>query len=150
MIREKNPLPKLIIIDGGKGQLSSAVKSLKKLDIYNSIPIIGIAKRLEELYYPGDSIPLYLNKKSETLKVIQNLRNEAHRFSLTFHKSKRSKSSLNSKFDMIPGIGEKTKLKLLRKFKSINRIKGLTILEIANEIGNSKAKKIKEYLNDEN
>ena len=150
MIREKSPLPKLIIIDGGKGQLSSAVKSLKKLNIYKSIPIIGIAKRLEELYYPGDSIPLYLNKKSETLKVIQNLRNEAHRFSLTFHKSKRSKNSLNSKFDIIPGVGEKTKLKLLRKFKSINRIKGLTILEIANEIGKSKAKKIKEYLNDEN
>ena len=150
MIREKTPLPKLIIIDGGKGQLSSAVKSLKKLNIYKSIPIIGIAKRLEELYYPGDSIPLYLNKKSETLKVIQNLRNEAHRFSLTFHKSKRSKNSLNSNFDMIPGVGEKTKLKLLRKFKSINRIKGLTVLEIANEIGQSKAKKIKEYLNDEN
>ena len=101
-------------------------------------------------YSPSIENPLYLNKKSETLKVIQNLRNEAHRFSLTFHKSKRSKNSLNSKFDMIPGIGEKTKLKLLRKFKSITRIKALTVLEIANEIGNSKAKKIKEYLNDEN
>ena len=111
MIREKNPLPKLIIIDGGKGQLSSAVKSLKKLDIYSSVPIIGIAKRLEELYYPGDSIPLYLNKKSETLKVIQNLRNEAHRFSLTFHKSKRYKNSLISKFDMIRAFGEKAILK---------------------------------------
>ena len=150
MLNEKLDLPKLIVIDGGKGQLSSAVKSLKELKLYTTIPIIGIAKRLEELYYPNDSIPLYLNKKSETLKVIQSLRNEAHRFSLTFHKSKRSKNSLNSKFDMIPGIGEKTKLKLLRKFKSITRIKGLTVLEIANEIGNSKAKKIKEYLNDEN
>ena len=123
MINEESELPKLIVIDGGKGQLSSAVKSLKKLNLYTTIPIIGIAKRLEELYYPNDSIPLYLNKKSETLKVIQNLRNEAHRFSLTFHKSKRSKNSLKSELDIIPGVGEKTKLKLLRKFKSIIQLK---------------------------
>tara|TARA_Y100001970_G_scaffold38596_1_gene47563 strand:- start:2884 stop:4713 length:1830 start_codon:yes stop_codon:yes gene_type:complete len=146
MINENNPLPKLIIVDGGKGQLSSAVKSLKELKLYTTIPIIGIAKRLEELYYPNDSIPLYLNKKSETLKVIQNLRNEAHRFSLTFHKNRRSKDSLKSDLDIIPGIGEKTKLKLLRKFKSILQLKQVRKEEIEDEIGKSKAKKLIDFL----
>ena len=149
MINEQSELPKLIVIDGGKGQLSSAVKSLKKLNLYTTIPIIGIAKRLEELYYPNDSIPLYLNKKSETLKVIQNLRNEAHRFSLTFHKSKRSKNSLKSELDIIPGVGEKTKLKLLRKFKSIIQLKKARKEEIINEIGKSKTKKLLDYLDRE-
>ena len=149
MLNEKLDLPKLIVIDGGKGQLSSAVKSLKELKLYTKIPIIGIAKRLEELYYPNDSIPLYLNKKSETLKVIQNLRNEAHRFSLTFHKSKRSKDSLKSELDVIPGIGEKTKLKLLRKFKSILQLKKVRKEEIINEIGKSKTKKLIDFLDRE-
>ncbi len=148
LLNENKSLPKLIVIDGGKGQLSSAVKSLKKLDLYNSIPIIGIAKRLEELYFPNDSIPLYLNKKSETLKVIQNLRNEAHRFSLTFHKSKRSKVSLKSELDIINGIGEKTKLKLLKKFKSISNIKKYSFDEVSSEIGKSKTKKLFEFLDD--
>ena len=148
MLNENKSLPKLIVIDGGKGQLSSAVKSLKKLDLYKSIPIIGIAKRLEELYFPNDSIPLYLNKKSETLKVIQNLRNEAHRFSLTFHKSKRSKVSLKSELDIINGIGEKTKLKLLKKFKSISNIKKHSFDEVSSEIGKSKTKKLFEFLDD--
>ena len=149
MLNEQSELPKLIVIDGGKGQLSSAVKSLKKLNLYTTIPIIGIAKRLEELYYPNDSIPLYLNKKSETLKVIQNLRNEAHRFSLTFHKSKRSKNSLKSELDIIPGVGEKTKLKLLRKFKSIIQLKKARKEEIINEIGKSKTKKLLDFLDRE-
>jgi len=149
MINENTALPKLIVIDGGKGQLSSAVKSLKKLKLYTKISIIGIAKRLEELYYPNDSIPLYLNKKSETLKVIQNLRNEAHRFSLTFHKSKRSKNSLKSELDGIAGIGEKTKLKLLRKFKSILQLKKVRKEEIINEIGKSKTKKLIDFLDRE-
>ena len=149
MINEESELPKLIVIDGGKGQLSSAVKSLKKLNLYTTIPIIGIAKRLEELYYPNDSIPLYLNKKSETLKVIQNLRNEAHRFSLTFHKSKRSKNSLKSELDIIPGVGEKTKLKLLRKFKSIIQLKKARKEEIINEIGKSKTKNLLDFLDKE-
>ena len=149
MLNEQSELPKLIVIDGGKGQLSSAVKSLKKLNLYTTIPIIGIAKRLEELYYPNDSIPLYLNKKSETLKVIQNLRNEAHRFSLTFHKSKRSKNSLKSELDIIPGIGEKTKLKLLIKFKSIIQLKKARKEEIINEIGKSKTKKLLDFLDRE-
>ena len=148
LLNENKSLPKLIVIDGGKGQLSSAVKSLKKLDLYKSIPIIGIAKRLEELYFPNDSIPLYLNKKSETLKVIQNLRNEAHRFSLTFHKSKRSKVSLKSELDIINGIGEKTKLKLLKKFKSISNIKKHSFDEVSSEIGESKTKKLFEFLDD--
>jgi excinuclease ABC subunit C len=148
LLNENKSLPKLIVIDGGKGQLSSAVKSLKKLDLYKSIPIIGIAKRLEELYFPNDSIPLYLNKKSESLKVIQNLRNEAHRFSLTFHKSKRSKVSLKSELDIINGIGEKTKLKLLKKFKSISNIKKLSFDEVSSEIGKSKTKKLFEFLDD--
>ena len=149
LINEQSELPKLIVIDGGKGQLSSAIKSLKKLNLYTTIPIIGIAKRLEELYYPNDSIPLYLNKKSETLKVIQNLRNEAHRFSLTFHKSKRSKNSLKSELDIIPGVGEKTKLKLLRKFKSIIQLKKARKEEIINEIGKSKTKKLLDFLDRE-
>ena len=149
LLNENKSLPKLIVIDGGKGQLSSAVKSLKKLDLYSSIPIIGIAKRLEELYFPNDSIPLYLNKKSETLKVIQNLRNEAHRFSLTFHKSKRSKVSLKSELDIITGIGEKTKLKLLKKFKSISNIKKHSFDEVSSEVGKSKAKKLFEFLDDD-
>ena len=148
LLNENKSLPKLIVIDGGKGQLSSAVKSLKKLDLYTSIPIIGIAKRLEELYFPNDSIPLYLNKKSESLKVIQNLRNEAHRFSLTFHKSKRSKVSLKSELDIINGIGEKTKLKLLKKFKSISNIKKHSFDEVSSEIGKSKTKKLFEFLDD--
>ena len=148
LLNENKSLPKLIVIDGGKGQLSSAVKSLKKLDLYKSIPIIGIAKRLEELYFPNDSIPLYLNKKSESLKVIQNLRNEAHRFSLTFHKSKRSKVSLKSELDIINGIGEKTKLKLLKKFKSISNIKKHSFDEVSSEIGESKTKKLFEFLDD--
>ena len=148
LLNENKSLPKLIVIDGGKGQLSSAVKSLKKLDLYKSIPIIGIAKRLEELYFPNDSIPLYLNKKSETLKVIQNLRNEAHRFSLTFHKSKRSKVSLKSELDIINGIGEKTKLKLLKKFKSISNIKKHSFDQVSSEIGKSKTKKLFEFLDD--
>ena len=148
LLNENKSLPKLIVIDGGKGQLSSGVKSLKKLDLYKSIPIIGIAKRLEELYFPNDSIPLYLNKKSETLRVIQNLRNEAHRFSLTFHKSKRSKVSLKSELDIINGIGEKTKLKLLKKFKSISNIKKHSFDEVSSEIGKSKTKKLFEFLDD--
>ena len=148
LLNENKSLPKLIVIDGGKGQLSSAVKSLKKLDLFKSIPIIGIAKRLEELYFPNDSIPLYLNKKSESLKVIQNLRNEAHRFSLTFHKSKRSKVSLKSELDIINGIGEKTKLKLLKKFKSISNIKKHSFDEVSSEIGKSKTKKLFEFLDD--
>ena len=144
LIDEKKALPQLIVIDGGKGQLSSAVKSLKKLNIESKVTIIGIAKRLEEIYFPGDSIPLYLNKKSESLKIIQNLRNEAHRFGIEFHKSKRVKNAMTSIFDNIEGVGEKTKNKLLKKYKSLAMIKKLSFEEIKGEIGNYKAKKILE------
>ena len=147
MLDEKSVLPSLIIIDGGKGQLSSSIKALKKLKLENTIAILGIAKRLEEIFYPNDPIPLYLNKKSETLKVIQQMRNEAHRFAITFHRNKRSKQALTSSFDEIPGIGEKTKTALLKRFKSLKKIKETSLELLISEVGESKAKKLKEFLN---
>ena len=147
MLDEKSVLPSLIIIDGGKGQLSSSIKALKKLKLENTIAILGIAKRLEEIFYPNDPIPLYLNKKSETLKVIQQMRNEAHRFAITFHRNKRSKQALTSSFDGIPGIGEKTKIALLKRFKSLKKIKETSLELLISEVGESKAKKLKEFLN---
>jgi excinuclease ABC subunit C len=145
MLDENQPLPQLIIIDGGKGQLSSALKSIDALGLRGKIAIVGIAKRLEELFYPGDSVPLYLDKKSETLKVIQQLRNEAHRFGITFHRNKRSKSALNSSIESIPGIGEKTMLSLIQHFKSVKRLKLATEKEISELVGVSKAKKITDF-----
>ena len=145
LLDENEPLPQLIIIDGGKGQLSSALKSLEALNLRGKIAIIGIAKRLEELFYPGDSVPLYLDKKSETLKVIQHLRNEAHRFGITFHRDKRSKSALQSSMETIPGIGEKTMQTLLKHFKSVKRLKLASESEISEVVGPSKAKKIYEF-----
>jgi len=139
VLEENEPLPQLIVIDGGKGQLSSALKSLDRLGLRNKIAIIGIAKRLEEIYYPGDSIPLYLDKKSETLKIIQQLRNEAHRFGITFHRQKRSKSAINSELMQIKGVGEKTAMQLLKKFKSVKRIKEATKAEISEQVGVAKA-----------
>lgn len=145
LLDENQPLPQLIIIDGGKGQLSSALKSIDDLGLRGKIAIIGIAKRLEELFYPGDSAPLYLDKKSETLKVIQFLRNEAHRFGITFHRDKRSKSALNSSIETIPGIGEKTMQTLIKHFKSVKRLKLATEKEISDVVGASKAKKIYDF-----
>jgi excinuclease ABC subunit C len=145
LLDENQPLPNLIIIDGGKGQLSSALKIMDELDLRGKIAIIGIAKRLEELFYPGDSVPLYLDKKSETLKIIQQLRNEAHRFGITFHRDKRSKASLVSSMDTIPGIGEKTMETLIKQFKSVKRLKLASEKEISAVIGISKAKKIVEF-----
>ena len=142
---EEQPLPQLIIIDGGKGQLSSALKSLDKLGLRGKIAIVGIAKRLEELFYPGDPIPLYLDKKSETLKIIQQLRNEAHRFGITFHRDKRSKEALDSALETIPGIGEKTILELLKHFKSVKRISEAGFDDLEKIVGVSRAKKIVEY-----
>jgi len=150
MVEEKSVLPSLIIIDGGKGQLSSSIKALKKLNLENTIAILGIAKRLEEIFYPNDPIPLYLNKKSETLKVIQQMRNEAHRFAITLHRNKRSKQALTSSFDGIPGIGEKTKTALLKRFKSLKNIKETSLELLINEVGESKAKKLKDFLNSMN
>lgn len=145
LLDENQPLPDLIIIDGGKGQLSSALKIMDELNLRGKIAIIGIAKRLEELFYPGDSIPLYLDKKSETLKIIQHLRNEAHRFGITFHRDKRSKSALNSSIETIPGIGEKTMETLIKHFKSVKRLKLATENEIIAVIGLSRAKKITDF-----
>jgi excinuclease ABC subunit C len=145
LMEEEQPLPQLIIIDGGKGQLSSALKSLDKLGLRGKIAIVGIAKRLEELFYPEDPIPLYLDKKSETLKVIQQLRNEAHRFGIEFHRNKRSKDALNTELETIPGIGEKTVVQLLREFKSNKRIAKASFEELAAVIGPDKAKKIFSY-----
>lgn len=145
LLEEEQPLPQLIIIDGGKGQLSSAVKSLDVLGLRGKIAIIGIAKRLEELFYPGDSIPLYLDKKSETLKIIQQLRNEAHRFGITHHRDKRSKSALQTSLETIPGVGEKTMQTLIKHFKSVKRLKEASEDEISKVVGKVKAKKISEF-----
>ena len=138
LLAEEQPLPQLIIIDGGKGQLSSAVKALNVLGLRGKIAIIGIAKRLEELFYPGDSIPLYLDKRSETLKIIQQLRNEAHRFGITFHRNKRSNAALGTELESIPGIGEKTAVELLKHFRSVKRIQTAEKKEIIEIIGNAK------------
>lgn len=145
LLDENEPLPQLIIIDGGKGQLSSALKSLDDLGLRGKISIIGIAKRLEELFYPGDPVPLYLDKKSETLKIIQQLRNEAHRFGITFHRNKRSNNALKTSVEEIPGIGEKTMVTLLKHFKSVKRLKEAPESEISTVVGPSKAKKITEF-----
>ncbi|WP_395044060.1 excinuclease ABC subunit UvrC [Flavobacterium sp.] len=145
MLDENLSLPNLIIIDGGKGQLSSALKSIDDLGLRGKIAIVGIAKRLEELFYPGDSAPLYLDKKSETLRIIQQLRNEAHRFGITFHRDKRSKAALNSTIETIPGIGEKTMLTLIKHFKSVKRLKLAAEKEISDVVGVSKAKKIYDF-----
>ncbi|MDP2526046.1 excinuclease ABC subunit UvrC [Maribacter dokdonensis] len=141
---EMQPLPQLIVIDGGKGQLSSALKSLDLLGLRGKIAIVGIAKRLEEIYFPEDPIPLYLDKKSESLKIIQYLRNEAHRFGITFHRNKRSKGAINSELEGINGVGEKTAQQLLKKFKSVKRIKEASVESLSREVGVSKAKKIYE------
>jgi len=145
LLEEQQPLPQLVIVDGGKGQLSSGLKALEDLGLRGKVTIIGIAKRLEEIYYPGDSIPLYLDKKSESLKVIQHLRNEAHRFGITFHRQKRSKAALDTELDTIPGIGEKTVVELLKHFRSVKRIKEATKEELSQVVGNSRATKVYNY-----
>ena len=145
LLDEKQPLPHLIIIDGGKGQLSSALKSLDALNLRGKIAIIGIAKRLEELFYPDDPIPLYLDKKSETLKIIQQLRNEAHRFGIEHHRNKRSKTALNTELETIPGIGDKTVIELLKHFKSAKRIANAKLDELEAVVGVSRAAKIYNY-----
>lgn len=142
LLNEEEPLPQLIVIDGGKGQLSSALKSLEALGLRGKIAIIGIAKRLEEIYFPNDSVPLYLDKRSETLKIIQQLRNEAHRFGITHHRNKRSKGAIGSELENIDGIGKKTAEQLLKNFKSVKRVKEATIESLAESVGMAKAKKI--------
>lgn len=149
LLEEEHPLPQLIIIDGGKGQLSSAVKSLKKLGIYEKLAVIGIAKKLEELYYPGDQYPLYLDKKSETLKVIQHLRDEAHRFGITFHRKKRDQGTLRTELEMIDGIGRTTAEKLLKHFKSVKKIKQASEQELLEVVNQKQAKAIIDFFKSE-
>jgi len=147
LVEEGKSLPELIIIDGGKGQLSSALKSLDALELRGKIAIVGIAKRLEELFFPEDPIPLYLDKKSETLKIIQQLRNEAHRFGITFHRDKRSKDALVTELESISGIGEKTVVSLLQHFKSAKRVGNATFQELEQLVGTSKALLIAKHYN---
>ena len=149
LVEEKQSLPQLIVIDGGKGQLSSALMSIDALGLRKKIAVIGIAKRLEEIYYPNDPIPLYLDKRSETLKIIQQLRNEAHRFGVRLHRNRRSKSAVSSSLDNIQGIGEKTIVKLLKDFKSVKRIKEAQLDELATSIGAAKAKEIYQHFHSE-
>jgi excinuclease ABC subunit C len=140
ILEENKSLPQLLIIDGGKGQLSAATKSLEKLNLKGRIAVIGIAKRLEEIYFPEDKIPLYINKNSETLKLIQQIRNEAHRFGVKLHRNKREKAMLMSDLDNIKGIGEKTRNELLKRFGSVDLILKANPAEIETVIGKSRTK----------
>lgn len=145
ILEEDGDLPQLILIDGGKGQLSSALKSIDALNLRGKITVISIAEKLEEIYFPGDSIPLYLDKTSETLKVLQRVRDEAHRFGISKHRNKRSKATFTSELEGIPGIGEKSIEELLKKFKSVKRIKSASFEEIEEVIGKSRANKLFEH-----
>ncbi len=147
VLEENQSLPQLIIIDGGKGQLSAALQSLEKLGLRGKIGIIGIAKKLEEIYFPGDSIPLYLDKRSESLKVIQQIRDEAHRFGITHHRSKRDKGTLKTELTEIPGVSHTTAKKLLSHFKSVKNIKEVPEAELVEIIGKAKGKMVFEYYN---
>ncbi|MFB9119582.1 excinuclease ABC subunit UvrC [Bergeyella porcorum] len=150
LLEENEPLPQLILIDGGKGQLSSAVKSLKLLELYGKITIIGIAKRLEEIFFPEDSIPLYLDKKSETLKVLQRVRDEAHRFGVKHHRTRRKNATITTELEDIPGVGEKSVELLLSKFKSVKRIKEASQETLEEVLGKSKGGIVWRYFHDEN
>lgn len=142
LLDENQPLPQLVIVDGGKGQLSSAQKIFNELNLFGRITLIGIAKRLEEIFFPDDPYPIYLDKNSESLKVIQHLRDEAHRFGITFHRNQRSKGQTVSALDQIKGIGEKTRTALLKEFKSVKRIKEASLEELTAVVGEAKAKNI--------
>lgn len=145
LLEEEKPLPKLVVIDGGKGQLSSAVEALQELGIYGKMPIIGIAKRLEEIYFPGDSYPIHIDKKSESLKLLQRIRDEAHRFAITFHRKVRSKNAFETQLTGIPGIGKNTAEKLLKHFKSVKKIKAANLEELSEVIGTSRAQSLIEW-----
>jgi excinuclease ABC subunit C len=147
VLENNEALPNLIIVDGGKGQLSSAVESLKELGIYGQVPILGIAKRLEELYYPEDEFPLYIDKKSETLKIIQQLRDEAHRFGITHHRNRRSKSALVTELDQIKGIGPGAAKQLLAELKSVKKIKETSLEILVDILGQSKGNLVHAYFN---
>jgi excinuclease ABC subunit C len=150
MVEEGSPLPQLIVVDGGKGQLSSSLAALESLGLAGKIAIIGIAKRLEEIFYPGDSVPLYLDKNTPTLKLIQHLRNEAHRFGITFHRDKRSKAAFVSQLESIPGIGSKSLELLMRQFQSLSGIRSASTAELAEIVGAKRAQAVKDYFNSSN
>ena len=145
MIAENETLPDLIVIDGGKGQLSSACDALKSLGLYGQVPVIGIAKRLEEIYFPEDSLPLYIDKKSESLKLIQQIRDEAHRFAITFHRDKRSKGSLVSELEGVEGVGKITATKLLKYFGTVRVIRESSMEKLTEVVGADRAKKVRSY-----
>ena len=147
LLDEGESLPQLVVIDGGKGQLSAAVESLTDLGLFGKIAVVGIAKRLEEIYFPNDSVPLYLDKSSETLKIIQHLRNEAHRFGITFHRKKRSANFIQHELTSLDGVGEKTVLSLYKKFKTMEAIKSASFDELADLIGTKRAQMVIDYLN---
>lgn len=149
VIEEGLPLPQLIVIDGGKGQLGAAIMSLRKLNLMGKVTVIGIAKRLEEIYFPGDSIPMYLDKRSETLKIIQHIRDEAHRFGITHHRNKRSRETFKTELSEIKGISDKTAQKLLTELKSVKHIKEATLAELNAIIGNSKASLVYNFFKDQ-
>jgi excinuclease ABC subunit C len=148
LVLENKPLPQLIVVDGGKGQLSAAVKALKQIDLYGKIAIIGIAKRLEEIYFPSDPVPLYLDKTSETLKVIQHLRDEAHRFGITHHRKRLEKGTIKSELTQIPGIGKNTTQKLLLSLKSVKNIQSASLEDLSSAIGKSKAAIVYNYFHE--
>jgi excinuclease ABC subunit C len=147
VIEDKLPMPQLIVIDGGKGQLGAAIISLRKLNLMGKVTVIGIAKRLEEIYFPGDSVPLYLDKRSETLKIIQHIRDEAHRFGITHHRNKRSRETFKTELSEIKGISDKTAQKLLNELKSVKEIKEATLAQITAIIGNSKGNLVYQFFN---
>jgi len=149
LLDEGTPLPQLIVIDGGKGQLGMAVKALKALGIYTQVAVISIAKRLEEIFYPGDTLPLYIDKKSESLRLLQRIRNEAHRFGITFHRERRNAGTLKTEITEIKGLGPTTAQKLLSKYKSVKKIKELSETELIAEIGKAKTKILLDYFNQE-
>jgi excinuclease ABC subunit C len=140
LMAEGQPLPQLIVVDGGKGQLSAAVEALGEIGLRGTIAIVGIAKRLEEIYFPGDSVPLYIDKNSESLRVVQHLRDEAHRFGITFHRDQRSRSQIVSQLDSIPGIGPATRTALLQHFKSVKAVKAATLDQLTAVVGPAKAR----------
>ena len=148
LLSEGAELPDLIIVDGGKGQLSSAYAILKELGIEKRVPIVGLAKRLEEVFYPGDPEPYYLTRTGEPLKVVCHIRDEAHRFGITFHRHKRTKSFIDSELSHIPGIGDKSLTALLRRFRTVNAVRNATLKELSEVVGESRAKAIKSYFDD--
>lgn len=148
LMNEGEPLPQLIVVDGGKGQLSSAVEALDEIGLRGVIAVVGIAKRLEEIYFPGDSVPLYIDKNSESLRVVQHLRDEAHRFGITHHRNRRSKSQTVSILDSIPGVGEATRISLMKHFRSVKKISEATEDSLAEVVGKAKARAIRQFFID--